>query len=79
MAGAQVGKAVGALAAKGRVSLKELAAHTLRAESPEAEPREDGEDTGRRHHPAHDPHTYPSAVSVRQPRPVSLQSLRASR
>lgn len=47
MGGVKVGKSMGALAAKGRVSLKELAAHTLRAESPEAEPREDGEDTGR--------------------------------
>ena len=37
---------MGALAGKERVSLKELASHTLRAESPEAEPREDGEDTG---------------------------------
>ncbi len=44
--GAQVGKSVGALAGKGRASLKELAAHALHAESPEAEAREDGEDTG---------------------------------
>ena len=38
---------MGALAGKGRVSLQELAAHALRAESPEAEPREDGEETGK--------------------------------
>lgn len=42
---AQVGVAIGALAAKRRVSLKEMAAHVLRAESPEAD-REEGDDTG---------------------------------
>ena len=40
-----MGEAIGALAAKRRVSLKEMAGHVLRAESPEAE-REEGEDTG---------------------------------
>ena len=37
--------AIGALAAKRRVSLKEMAGHVLRAESPEAD-REESEDTG---------------------------------
>ena len=36
---------MGALAAKRRVSLKEMAGHVLRAESPEAD-REEGDDTG---------------------------------
>ena len=40
-----MGEAVGALAAKRRVSLKEMAGHVLRAESPEAD-REEGDDTG---------------------------------
>ncbi|CAL8464440.1 g3975 [Coccomyxa elongata] len=41
-----VGQAIGALAAKGVVSLKSLAQYVLEAESPDAEPREEGEDTG---------------------------------
>lgn len=42
----QVGQAIGALAAKGVVSLKSLAQYVLEAESPDAEPREENEDTG---------------------------------
>lgn len=41
-----MGEAIGALAAKGVVSLKSLAQHALTAESLDAEPREEGEDTG---------------------------------
>ncbi len=41
-----MGQAIGALAAKGAVSLKSMAQHALTAESPDAEPREEGGDTG---------------------------------